>query len=205
MHKVPETIISRCEVYTFKKPTQALLVQMVSKTAKAEGITLESSAADLIALLGDSSFRDTHGILQKIIRASKDSKITIKEVERIAGAPNGQLVNQFIEAISKKDIEQGLSAINSAVEQNIDMNIFLSLILIKIRAILLSRYSKNFIQTLQESVTDQDFSFIQTLAQSKDSYISSLTLKVLLDAYTMISKSYTPHVPLEIALFDLIT
>jgi DNA polymerase-3 subunit gamma/tau len=204
MHKVPETIISRCEVYTFKKPTQSLLTQMVTKTAKAEGVTLEPSAAGLIALLGDGSFRDTHGTLQKVIHASKDTKITVEEVERVTGAPKAELVNKVIESISKKDIEQGLSAIEVAVEQNIDMSVFVSMILAKVRAILLVRYSSSFAKTIQESVTEQDFNFIQTLAQSKESHISSQTLKVLLDAYTMIGKSYAPHLPLEIALFDLV-
>lgn len=204
MHKVPETIISRCEVYTFKKPTQTLLTQMVTKTAKAEGVTLEPSAAGLIALLGDGSFRDTHGTLQKVIHASKDTKITVEEVERVTGAPKAELVNQVIESISKKDIEQGLSAITVAVEQNIDMNTFASMILTKVRAILLVRYSASFAKTIAESVTEADFSFIQTLAQSKESHISSQTLKVLLDAYLMIGKSYALHVPLEIALFELV-
>ena len=104
MHKVPDTIISRCEVYTFRKPTQSLLKDMVLKTAKAEGITLEPSAADLIALLGDGSFRDTHGTLQKVIHASGDSKITVNEVEKVTGAPKAQLVNDVIDSIANQDI-----------------------------------------------------------------------------------------------------
>jgi DNA polymerase-3 subunit gamma/tau len=204
MHKVPDTIISRCEVYTFKKPTQSLLAQMVTKTAKAEGITLEPSASDLIALLGDGSFRDTHGTLQKVIHASKDKKITVEEVERVTGAPKAELVNAVIESISSKNMEQGLGAIATAVEQNIDMSIFTSMILLKIRAILLVRYSPKFAKTIEESLTEQDFAFIQAQATSSTSSISSSTLKAFLDAYSMIGKSYAPHVPLELALFELL-
>jgi DNA polymerase-3 subunit gamma/tau len=204
MHKVPDTIISRCEVYTFKKPTQALLAQMVIKTAKAEGVTLEPSVAELIALLGDGSFRDTHGTLQKVIHTSQDKKITQEEVERVTGAPNAQLVHALIESISKKNIEQGLSAIARALQQNIDMGVFTSMIISKIRLILLVRYSQTYAQTVSESVTEQDFVFIKSHATVSDSGISSQTLKVFLDAYTMIGKSYAPHIPLEIALFELL-
>lgn len=205
MHKVPETIISRCEVYTFKKPNQTLLAQMVLKTAKAEGVTLEPSSADLIALLGDGSFRDTHGILQKVIHASGDKKITVEEVERVTGAPTAHLVNTVIQSIAEKNIEKGLDAVAVAVDQNIDISIFVSMILMKIRAILLVRYSTTIHKTISESMTEHDFDFVQTLANQKDSQISSLTLKVFLDAYTMIGKSYAPHIPLEIALFELHT
>ena len=205
MHKVPDTIISRCEVYTFKKPTQTLLAQMVIKTAQSEGVTLEPSVAELIALIGDGSFRDTHGTLQKVIHTSQDKKITQEEVERVTGAPNAQLVHSLIESISKKDIEQGLSAIARALEQNIDMGVFTSMIISKIRLILLVRYSQTYAQTVSESVTEHDFAFIKSHATASDSRISSQTLKVFLDAYTMIGKSYAPHIPLEIALFELLT
>ncbi len=204
MHKVPDTVISRCEVYTFKKPTQTLLKDMVLKTAKAEGVTLEPSAADLIALLGDGSFRDTHGMLQKVIHASSDSKITVEEVEKVTGAPKAQLVNGVIEAIAQNNIEKGLDAIAQATNQNIDMAIFTSMILSKVRAILLVKYSSSARAHLEESMTQSDAEFVRALADQTDSPLSSKTLIKLLDAYTMIGKSYAPHVPLEIALFELL-
>lgn len=204
IHKVPDTIVSRCEVYTFKKPTQTLLTHMVMQTAQAEGVTLDPAAADLIALLGDGSFRDTHGTLQKVIHASKDSRITIEEVERVTGAPKIALVHDVVESIAQKNIERGLSAIATAVEQNIDMGIFTTLILSRIRAILLVRYSPSYAQTISQTVTEQDFAFISHHATSKDSVLSSHTLKVFLEAYMMIGKSYAPHVPLEVALFELV-
>ena len=56
--KVPETIQSRCEIYTFKQPTREILSQIVTDVAKKEGFTLERSAAELVALLAEGSFRD---------------------------------------------------------------------------------------------------------------------------------------------------
>jgi len=203
MHKLPETVISRCEVYTFKKPTQTLLKTMATKTAKAEGITLEPAAADLIALLGDGSFRDTHGILQKVIHSSKDKTITVDEVEKVTGAPKAHLVNEVIEGIATDSIQQSLDAVATAVSQNIDMTVFTSLILAKVRAILLVRYSKNARDKITDSMTSQDAEFVIKLAEQVESPVSSKTLVVLLDAYTRIGKSYAPQIPLEIALFEL--
>lgn len=203
IHKVPETIISRCEMYTFKKPTQTLLKEMVLKTAHAEGITLEPSAADLIALLGDGSFRDTHGMLQKVIHASKDSKIMVEEVEKVTGAPKAQLVNGFIQSIIDKDLDAGLVLIEKANTQNIDMTIYLSMIITKVRAVLLARYSKTILPTLKDSLTESDYQFVTTCAAQTNSSLSSATLLTLLNAHLMIGKTYAPHIPLEIALFEL--
>lgn len=204
MHKVPETVISRCEVYTFKKPTQTLLKDMVLKTAKAEGASIEPAAADLIALLGDGSFRDTHGILQKVIHASGDAKLTLEEVEKVTGAPKAQLVNGVIESISERNLEKGLDAISQAVSQNIDMAVFTSMILAKVRAILLVRYSKAALAQVKDSMTEGDAAFVEELAGQQGSPVTSVVLVKLLDAYAMIGRSYAPHVPLEIALFELL-
>ena len=82
IEKLPETIVSRCQVFSFKKPSQKILKELVLNLAKKEGFKIESSSADLIAILGDGSFRDTQGILQKILSFSKDKKISAEEIGR---------------------------------------------------------------------------------------------------------------------------
>lgn len=200
-HKIPDTVISRCENYTFKKPNQKLLKDMVVKTAKAEGFTLDQSSAELIALLGDGSFRDTHGILQKVINSSRDQKVSVEEVEKVTGAPNGKLVNDLIDAISQKDSDLAINSISKAVDQNIDIKIYLSLILSKIRAVLLSRYSKDSLKKFEESFTDSDIEKIKEWIEIKE--INSIVLLKLLEAYSLIGKTYLPQVPLELAIIEL--
>jgi DNA polymerase-3 subunit gamma/tau len=201
-HKIPETVISRCESYTFKKPAQKMLKDMVIKTAKAEGYTLDQSSADLIALLGDGSFRDTHGILQKVINSSKDKKVSVEEVEKVTGAPQASLVNNFIDAVSEKDSEKALDSVSQAVDQNIDMKIYISLILSKVRAALLARHSKNFIKKFKESMTEEDVKKIEEWSKNKE--ITSITLQKILDAYVQTGSTYLPQIPLEIAVYDLV-
>jgi DNA polymerase III gamma/tau subunit len=67
LEKLPETVVSRCQTFHFKKPGQQLLKDAVMNIAKQEGFVLEPSSAELIALLGDGSFRDTEGILDKVL------------------------------------------------------------------------------------------------------------------------------------------
>jgi DNA polymerase-3 subunit gamma/tau len=200
-HKIPDTVISRCETYSFKKPSQKLLQEMVKKTAKAEGFTLDPASADLIALLGDGSFRDTHGILQKVINSSKDKKVSIEEVEKVTGAPQGELVNNVIDAIAKKDSNSALESVAKAIDQNIDMKIYLSLILEKVRSALLLRYSKSYLKKLEESMTEGDLKKVEEWSKEKD--INSNTLVRLLDAYVITGSTHLPQVPLEIAIMEI--
>ncbi len=53
--KIPETVVSRCQVFTFKKPNREILKTLINKVSKKEGYVLENGVADLIALLGDGS------------------------------------------------------------------------------------------------------------------------------------------------------
>ncbi len=78
--KVPDTIQSRCEVYTFKQPSREVLAQTAEDVAKKEGYVLEKPAAELVALLSEGSFRDALSILQKVLSVASGKKIGIAEV-----------------------------------------------------------------------------------------------------------------------------
>jgi len=201
--KIPETVVSRCETYTFKKPNQKILKDMIKKTAKAEGCTLEASAADLIALLGDGSFRDAHSTLQKVISSSKDKTISVEEVERVTGAPKGTLVNEFVGALAYGKLEQGLSAVGQAAEATIDLMVFLELVLTKVRAVLLLRFAKSREQQLADSFSEEDMEFLKKLADDTAAKVTSAVLLELLGAHDMVGRSAVPQLPLELALVNV--
>ena len=203
IEKLPETVVSRCQVFTFKKPSQKILKELVLNLAKKEGFKIESSSADLIAILGDGSFRDTQGILQKILSFSKDKKISAEEVEQVAGAPRASLVNDFIKSIDDKDLPRGLEAIKSAVSNNIDMPVYLKLVLRKMRAILLLKYAKNMESSIKEEYSEEDFSFLKELSTKKESNINSKTLFEMLTAYDAVARANIPELPLELALIKI--
>ncbi len=210
-NKIPDTIVSRCQTFSFKKPTQKVLKDVVVAIAKKEGFSLETSSADLIALLGDGSFRDAQSILQKVMSASKDKKISPEEVEMVTGAPKSEVVNDFIRAIDENNLALGLGTISKATESNIDMLLYFKLILHKMRSILLLRNLKGSEGKLQDEMTDTDFKFLKNIADKKPEItekgptgINSDTLLTLLFYYDMVAKAYIPELPLEIVLTKLI-
>jgi DNA polymerase-3 subunit gamma/tau len=198
LEKLPETVISRCQTFTFKKPTQKILKDMVLNVAKKEGYSLEPASAELVALLGDGSFRDTLGILQKVISSSSDKKISQQEVELVTGAPRASLINDFISGLDTRDSSKGLKAIKAASDQNIDMSVFLKLALHKIRAVMLLRYSPDMKDLLEDEFGGDDFTFLGEVAAKKDSHINSKTILELLTAQEQLRISPIPELPLEL-------
>jgi len=203
VEKIPETIVSRCQTFVFKKPSQKTLNEVIQRVAKKEKIILEKGTEELIALLGEGSFRDALGILQKVISASADKKISLKEVEKITGAPNSALVNDFISSLDNKDTKSGLKTLGQAVENGVTVQIFLKLILHKVRAILLLRFAKDMEKGIEDSFSEGDFKFLKAVSQKKDSNIKAELIKELIETSSQIKLSYIPQLPLELLLIKL--
>ena len=204
IEKVPETIVSRCQVFTFKKPSINVLKEMIVGVAKKEKFKIDAAGAELIATLGDGSFRDAHGVMQKIMSFSKDNEISLAEIESVTGAPSGRLVNEFIRSVAEEDMSLGLQTIRKASGENIEMNIFLKILLQKLRVILLMRYAPEISAELVESLTEDDREFIAKILQAKTNKITSKTLEILLEAGELMRYASVKELPLELALVKIL-
>lgn len=202
--KLPETVVSRCQAFSFRRPTQEVLAKVVSSTAKKEGFSLEPSSADLIALLADGSFRDCLGTLQKVTSSSRDKKISVEEVEMVTGAPKAAMVNEVISAVESLNLESALSVLKKAGEQNIDIKVFAKLLLRKLRFVLLLRYAPRLKERIENELSAEDFRFISERATAGDSRLNEEVLLRLLDAYEGMKNSYIPELPLELALMKIL-
>ncbi len=199
--KVPDTIQSRCEVYSFKQPTRDMLADTVADVAKKEGYALERSAAELVALLAEGSFRDALSILQKVLAVSSDKKIDIAEVEAVSGAPKSEAVRTILSAIAKKNAAIALQAIAALVESNIDARMLAKLLIHRLRVVLLLRYAPDLAAQYARELSEQDLALAKEL--SKEHGVNSDTLRALLDAYAQMAYAAVPHLPLELAVIDL--
>lgn len=204
MDKIPETVLSRCQTFQFRKPNEAILKDVVTSIAKKEGFTLESAAAELIALLGDGSFRDTEGMLQKVLGFSEDKKITLAEVEKITGAPRNVLINDFVSAASKKDLSESLKVLQAVSMSNTDMKMFLELALMKMRYVLLLKFAKDTEVAIKGRVSEEDFEFLSGIAHGAEQGINSQLLSELLGASEQVGRSHIPELPIELALVKIL-
>ncbi|MFA6475820.1 MAG: DNA polymerase III subunit gamma/tau [Candidatus Paceibacterota bacterium] len=203
-HKVIETIVSRCQSYVFKKPTIEILKKVAKDIAKEEGFTVSDDVADLLAFMGDGSFRDTIGILQKIIGSSADKKIALEEVERITGAPAMRLVYDFILALADGNLDQTLSLIDKGVESSIDFKIFLKLVMREIRLALLLVMAPSLENKIMNEAGEKETDFFNTLKTKPQGKNLAPALREFLDTYLQLSGSYLPQVPLELAVIKIL-
>lgn len=204
LEKVPETIVSRCQTFTFKKPNDVILAEVISSVAKKEGYKLEEGGAEIIAILADGAFRDALGILEKVISFSKDKVIKINEIEEITGAPSTLLVNDFLDSLATSDIEKGFSSIQKAVNQNIDMEVYMKMIIYKLRYALMLRYAPSTKSNIEKILNERDMKYLLDLISKKPEHISSSSLSILLASYQSQKTSIISGLPLELALVKIL-
>lgn len=205
LEKIPETILSRCEIHTFKKPTNEILKEVALKTAKKEGIEIDFDVAELIATLADGSFRDGHGILQKIIGGASGKKVSREEAERITGAPKITLVEDFIENFAERKIDKTLEVLSKISKENLDVYMFAKLVVATMRAILLCKIAPHHLADFKENISAERVAFIEKILAIKDSPIKADTLKEFLGALSDIPRSYIPELPLELVVIKILS
>lgn len=109
-HKLPATILSRCQRYDFKRISSPGIVKQLQKIASDAQVQLEASAGNLIANLSDGALRDAISLLDQCIGLGAKS-ITYDDVLSIVGIVNEELLEKFVDAIINKDVSKIFSLI----------------------------------------------------------------------------------------------
>jgi DNA polymerase III gamma/tau subunit len=162
---------------------------------------MEPAGAELIALMGDGSFRDTLGTLQKVLTISNDKELSEEEIAKVIGAPSGSLVNEFLTALAGKKIDESLKLFHTAMASSIEPQIFILLVVTKIRAVLLMRFAPKLKEDLKEQFGEDDLKLLEMLAGKEGMNINSQTLAELLTALIETPRAPIPEIPLELALY----
>jgi len=201
LEKVPDTIVSRCQTFAFRKPSREVIRKMVVDIAKKEGYVLDTGGSDLIALLGDGSFRDALGMLEKVISTSKDKKLSREEVEAITGAPKAILVNDYIEALVEKNADRALLVLGQVSKLGISASLFATLVLEKVRFILLVQHSVSSKVMVKEHVSSDDWDFIEKIAVKK--MVTPNMLVSIIEAVDALGRARIEILPLELATVSI--
>lgn len=195
--KIPETVESRCQVYEFKKPSRAILTKTVTEVAQKEGYALDPAAAELVALLGDGSYRDALSVLEKVLASSSGKKIGAEDAERATGAPKHALVLSLLQALSTNDTAAALTAIRTTASAGVDMQLYLTLLLESLRHTLLIRHAPELKKELAEELGEDRYAELAVLN------VSHVVLARFLDAASRIRFTPILSLPLELAVLEL--
>lgn len=116
VHKLPATILSRCQRFDFRSITQEDIKGHLSRLAKADGMEIADDAMDVIANMGDGSMRDAISILDRCI-AFGQKELSYEDVINILGAPDIALCRRIMENIVEGNAYDALTAIGQGTAE----------------------------------------------------------------------------------------
>ncbi len=122
LHKLPSTIISRCQRFDFRRITTPVLTDRLAYIADREGIEYETDALRILAKLAQGGMRDAISLLE--LCAGGRKKITPALVEETVGSGGRESIEQTVRAIASSNFDGIFSAIDTVVRSSRDVAVF---------------------------------------------------------------------------------
>ncbi|MCX6578153.1 MAG: DNA polymerase III subunit gamma/tau [Candidatus Aminicenantes bacterium] len=122
-HKVPATIISRCQHFEFKKVSQKDIINHLMDICKKEGLTISPYGLGLIAEASDGSIRDAQSLLDQAV-AFCGENIGDQELKEILGTVSQDLLFEFSSAVFEEKPEAVFSLVEKVIESGHDLRFF---------------------------------------------------------------------------------
>jgi len=148
-HKIPLTIISRCQRFDFKRITALDITQRLKYVANESGIEYDEQALNVIAHAAEGGMRDALSLLDQAVSFS-EGKIRIEDALTVTGSISQSYFNQLAKAIYKKDIAHALEVLGELLQQGKDASRLVEDFILYYRDMLLIRQHRNLKKLLRK-------------------------------------------------------
>ena len=122
-HKIPVTILSRCQRFDFKRIPMPIMVGRLSEILEAEGVRIDPAGLRLVARESEGSMRDALSLLDRVISAC-GQEATLEAVSAVLGVADRAWLNRLLAAAFARDARAGLRIITEAFDFGVDLRKF---------------------------------------------------------------------------------
>ena len=181
-HKIPSTILSRCQRFDFKKIDNLDIIRRIKKIVNTENIKIEEKAIEEIAVLSDGGMRDALSLLDQAISYSED-QITLEDIYEINGTVTPDQMNLLLQNIISNNVENVFHKIDQLNEQGKDFYKLTEEIIMYLRDILLSRLVPNY-NNIHDNLNlknDEVIIYIETFNKSLFEMKNSNNMKLIFE------------------------
>ena len=195
-HKIPATVISRCQRYDFRRIPLNYIVSQLQLIAHEEKIQVEPEALTLIARQSTGSMRDAISLLDQL--ASAGEAIDLAGAQQVLGAATSEHVVHLVQALASKKAADGLTAIHNALDSGSDPRQFARQVVDFLRGMLLTRLGN----ATQLEVTDEMKKQYADLAQTFTAPTLIRAVNLFNRAAYLSQAAWQPALQLELAFTE---
>ncbi|HEX5706389.1 MAG TPA: DNA polymerase III subunit gamma/tau [Pyrinomonadaceae bacterium] len=199
-HKVPETILSRCQQFEFRTISAAKIFERLKLIASAEGIEVADDALREVARAGEGSMRDAQSAFDQVISFS-EGRIEASDVETALGIAGAELRGRVMRAVANRDPADVLAVVADLVARGHDLRNFCRDLMSHVRDLLVAKAAGD--AALADVVEAERRELVETAAHFSESdlvrFFHSLT-----ETERNLRESAHPRYQLEIGLVKLV-
>lgn len=195
VHKLPATILSRCQRFDFKRITPEDICARLQYVAQHENITLDSDAAQLIAKVADGALRDALSLLDRC--CAVDEHITGEVVTKSAGLAGRDYLMRLSECIIDHDCSSALGIINELHMNSCDMERLCSEFMFHLRDLMIVKTVRSADDIL--IATDDELNNLKSLSGRFSLEELLYDLSVIEETFSNIKRASNKRIPLEMA------
>ncbi len=198
-HKVPPTIVSRCQRFPFHRISSNIICHRISEIASAEKIDIEEDAIRLIAHSSEGSLRDALSLLDQLVSFSTPP-INVKDVQEILGLFDTHLVLETIDAILNGDLKKVLEIIHKIYEEGSDLKQFYLNLITYFRHLLIAKLTE---KASLVDLPDYEWEILRNIAKNQSiSHLEQL-FDLLISEQGVIKTTTQPRFILEALLIKM--
>lgn len=202
LHKVPPTIVSRCQRFDFKKIPFSDLTDRLHAISEKEGCKVDNKVLQEIARHSDGCLRDAEGLLGKVLTVGDGKRISYDDALVVLPRSDFETVSSFVEALLRRDAHSALISIGDVLEGGMDLEQFAGDVVELMRKVMLTKMSGNpdiFTFDLDESRRKK------LLEWSEQAEIPTLVkaTELLLEKRKELKTSHPAQLPLELAVIRI--
>lgn len=200
LHKVPVTILSRCQRYELKRLTRQELAEHFNKISQKEGVTVSPEALELIVQEANGSVRDGLSLLDQIFSYSGNN-VTTEDAADMLGVVNKQAIADLVDNLLDKNTESAFLLFNEICSQGVDLKRLTSELLEWLRNIILYKITSN-----QDVIDAAETDLIRLAESSQKFSIETLTgaFNILLEGFSNALRSTYSRLAIELVLLKLL-
>ena len=198
--KLPPTITSRTQRFLFRKLGKKDILAKLKMIVKAENISADEDALELIAAAAEGSLRDAESLLDQL--SSLEDKIDLGSAERIIGRTGFQKVERLAELILKKDAKEALAFIETVNEEGLNLIQMTKDLIHYLRKIMTLSLNPETEPLFSGDLTKEEMVRLNQFAKSARPEMLTPIIRALIRAYGEMRYSPFAIVPLEVALVE---
>ncbi len=199
IHKVPETIISRCQRYDFTRLSLEHIIEKLSTIAESEKISIEKDALEMIAVASEGGMRDAESLFAQVI-AFEDNNITASKIEEMLGTTKRQSLETLAKNIFDKNATDAIALINQLSQDGYDLDVFNKSFLNYLRQIMLVSVDEKLAKLFSFELTSGQTQDLMTAAKGIQAKEVLFVTQCFTEIGGKIKSAFIPQLPLEMAI-----